>query len=84
MARRAGDNWYAATLTLTAKKGQLMPLSFLGEGTYAATVYSDKTKREIQIDTRIVTNKDTLTYDLSPESGYVVKFTPYTSTDERG
>ncbi len=84
LARRAGDNWYAATLTLTAKKGQTMPLSFLGEGTYEATVYSDKTKREIQIDTRIVTSDDTLTYDLPPESGYVVKFTPYTSTDERG
>ena len=74
MARRAGDVWYAATITKKARKGLSMPLDFLGEGQYEAEIYSDKAKRTLIITTMTVTKEDTLSYDLLTDSGYVVRF----------
>lgn len=74
IARKTGENWYAAALTLSAKTGQSMPLSFLEEGEYEAVIYSDKSKKEVSITTQTVTKNDTLTYDMQRQSGYVVKF----------
>lgn len=74
IARKKGENWYAAAITLSAKKGQTMSLDFLGEGQYEAVIYSEKNAREVNITTRLVTKNDTLTYDMQRQSGYVVKF----------
>ena len=73
IARRSGDNWYAATLTLKAKKSLNMPLSFLGEGTYEAIIYSAKGQKDIKVTKQTVTADDTLTYRVDAQSGYVVK-----------
>ena len=74
IARKAGDDWYAAALTLSEKKGQTMPLSFLGEGEYEAFIYSDNNDKEVTVDVQLVTRNDTLTYDMGRQSGYVVRF----------
>ena len=75
MARRAGDVWYAAVITQSARKGMSMPLKFLGEGEYEAVIYSDSTKSKLNVLTKEVNQYDILAFDLLPESGYVVKLT---------
>ena len=75
MARRSGDVWYVATITKAAKTDMSMSLDFLGEGEYEAVIYSDLRKRKLNIMTKSVTRNDSLTYDLLPDSGYVVKLT---------
>ena len=75
MARRSGDDWYAASITKEAKKGMSMPLTFLGEGEYEAVIYSDESYAKIKITTQAVTRYDILTYDMFEKSGYAVKFT---------
>lgn len=76
LARRAGENWYAAGLTLTAKENAALPLTFLGEGAYEAVIYRGESGGKADVTTQPVTRDDTLTFDLSPESGYVVRFVP--------
>ena len=78
MARRSGDVWYVATITKDAKKGMSLPLKFLGEGEYEAVIYSDANKKKLNVTTREVNKYDILTYDLLPDSGYVVKLTKKT------
>lgn len=74
IARKSGHNWYAATLTTGKKKTLSMPLSFLGEGTYEAIIYTAKGQNDIKITKQTVTADDTLNYGVDARSGYVVKF----------
>lgn len=72
IARRAGEDWYAASLTVKARKSCTMPLTFLDEGAYEATVYSDIDRTSVDIQTRTVTREDTLTYSMKKQSGFAV------------
>ncbi len=74
LARRSGNNWYAATITNSERKNLEMSLDFLGEGTYYAIIYSDISRTEVAMSCRAVTKKDTLTYSVQSKGGYIVKF----------
>ena len=76
LARRTGDVWYAASLTYSARSGQTLSLTFLGDGSYEAVVYRGDGAKEADCVTQTVTRSDTLTFDLPAESGYVVRFKP--------
>ena len=65
-------------ITKDEKKGMSLPLKFLGEGEYEAVIYSDANKKKLNVTTREVNKYDILTYDLLPDSGYVVKLTKKT------
>ena len=79
IARRSGEDWYAASVTENAKPGMKMPLSFLGDGAYEAVIYSDKTPTRLNITSQTVYADDELSYDMLKNGGYVVKFTKKSS-----
>lgn len=74
MARRSGDTWYASSISVGAKKNLEMKLDFLGDGEYFAIIYKDVAQTEIKMESRIVTNKDTISYELMKQGGFNVKF----------
>ena len=74
-ARRKGENWYLGAMTLQAKTYSV-PLTFLGDGTYHAYIYSDNAAGDnIVVSTQDVTSSDTLTLPLLANGGCSVKFT---------
>ena len=80
IARRTGDNWYASSMTLSARKGLEMDLSFLEDNAqYYAIIYSDVNRRDVEMATKIVTSKDKLAYDLLEHGGFNVKFIKITN-----
>ena len=79
VARQSADGaWYWAAMTVEPRRLE-QPLTFLGEGTYTATLYTDasdsaRDARALAIRTQTVTARDTLTLDLAAEGGSVVVF----------
>lgn len=62
----AMTNEQARTLTL--------PLSFLGKGSWTATIYTDgETPSDVRIDTRRLTRNDTLQLALAAGGGAAVR-----------
>ena len=82
MARRKGDNWWAAALANNEGGQQVIDLSFLDPGKkYEAVIYTDggekvKTRTQVAINTKKVKNTDKLTFDLAPRGGVAIKITP--------
>lgn len=73
-ARRNGENWYAAAMTINERTCE-MPLWFLEDGeTYYAYIYTDGEDGGIAVEKREVTNEDVLEFDLSYLGGCAVKF----------
>ncbi|MDO0917719.1 glycoside hydrolase family 97 catalytic domain-containing protein [Streptomyces sp. DT2A-34] len=82
VARRAGDTWYLGAMTNETSRTLSLPLSFLGGGTYTATVYADGTpgtspyRTPVVVSTRIVTAETTLSVAMAPAGGQAVVLTP--------
>lgn len=74
MARRSGDTWYASSISVSAKKNLEMKLDFLGDGEYYAIIYRDIAQTAIEMESRIVTKNDTISYELMKQGGFNVKF----------
>jgi alpha-glucosidase len=81
VARRSGKNWYLGGITnWTARKVNL-PLDFLGEGEFEATLYQDVTKdgekpNEVRIETRAVSSANKLDVILASGGGVAAVFRP--------
>ncbi|RYG45087.1 MAG: glycoside hydrolase family 97 protein, partial [Chitinophagaceae bacterium] len=78
-ARQKDGNWYLGAMTDTAARSFNIPLGFLGQGEYTATicedgVNADRYASDYIITDRIVTSKDSLPLKLQPGGGYVVRF----------
>ncbi|MEU0582434.1 glycoside hydrolase family 97 catalytic domain-containing protein [Streptomyces sp. NPDC006132] len=82
VARRSGSDWYLGAMTNESSRTLSLPLSFLGSGTYTATVYSDGTpgakpyQTPVVVGTRTVTAADTLDVAMAPAGGQAVVLTP--------
>lgn len=78
VVRRAGDNYYLGAGTDSEARTLTVPLSFLGEGTYIATVYADDPAdaTKVVISSRDVTAADTLTVEMAAAGGQAVTFLP--------
>ena len=81
IARRKGNNWYAGALTNRQGRTIILPLSFLGQGRYSATLYEDapdshflNNKESYRIRSREVTATDTLNITLAPGGGCGIRF----------
>lgn len=75
VARRSGEDWYLAAMTLTDRTEKLS-LSFLGDGTYTAYIFRDNEDGDgIELETRTVTKNDVLTAELLYGGGMAVKLT---------
>jgi len=78
-ARRKGDIWYLGVVTDIHARTLSQPLSFLGEGTYEATVFadapeSDQDAQAILIRNQTVSAKDRLSIPLARDGGMTVIF----------
>jgi alpha-glucosidase len=82
VARRNGSIWYLGAMTNETSRTLSLPLSFLGGGTYTATVYADGTpganpyQTPVVVDTRTVTRDDTLDVAMAPAGGQAVVLKP--------
>lgn len=80
LARRHGTDWFVGAMT-DASRTLTLPLHFLGDGVYNATVYTDEAHAAMRpteaTTTRMgLTAADTLTLRLAPGGGTAVHFTP--------
>ncbi|MER6125476.1 glycoside hydrolase family 97 catalytic domain-containing protein [Streptomyces sp. NPDC001795] len=82
VARRSGTTWYLGAMTNESARTLSIPLSFLGGGTYTATVYADGTpgsspyQTPVVVSTRTVTSATTLSVAMAPAGGQAVILRP--------
>lgn len=82
LARHTGDSWYLGAMTSWTPRKLRIPLDFLEPGKkYEAEIYADginadKVGSDYTRTKREVSSNDSLTADMAPGGGYVVKFTP--------
>lgn len=83
VARRSAKTWYLGVMTNEQPRQLELPLDFLGDGQFDATLYYDgepastKTPRpEITKRSQTVSSSDSLPVDLPARSGLTVIFTP--------
>ncbi|GCB47496.1 glycoside hydrolase family 97 protein [Streptomyces sp. NL15-2K] len=78
VARRGGSTWYLGAMTNETARTLPIPLSFLGSGTYTATVYADGTpgsspfRTPVVVGTRTVTSETTLDVTMAPAGGQAI------------
>ena len=80
LARRKGDVWYIASMTDWTPRDCTIDLSFLGEGSYEAEIFSDginadREATDYKKEVRIVTAKDKLNVQLAPGGGWTARIT---------
>ena len=81
VARRNGRDWYLGSITNWTPREITVPLRFLGEGNYTAQIYADaqdadQSPQHVSIETKNVSQKDTLTLHLAPGGGCAIRFVP--------
>jgi alpha-glucosidase len=83
MARqdRHSDDWFIGAVTNEDARDITIPLSFLGEGEWTATIYADAPDADWQskpyattIETRKVSAKDTIYMRLATGGGCAIRF----------
>ncbi len=77
-ARRKGTDWYIGAMTDSTARDISIPLQFLGEGSYEATICedganADRYPADYRLSEAVLTGKDHLKIHMAPGGGYVVK-----------
>jgi hypothetical protein len=85
MARRSGEEWYIGAMTDEESRTLTVPLDFLGEGKYLATIYADgrdadaiKNPYPVTISLQEVDALTKLEIWMAPGGGQAIKIAPYT------
>jgi alpha-glucosidase len=79
-ARRSGATWFLAAMCGPKAKTLRVPLSFLGDGQYQASLVRDDLKDDAKDGAAVVVESttqkstDSLTVDLRPGGGFVGRF----------
>ncbi|WP_369174044.1 glycoside hydrolase family 97 catalytic domain-containing protein [Streptomyces sp. R28] len=82
VARRHGDTWFLGAMTNETSRTLSLPLTFLGGGSYTATVYADGTpgtspyQTPVVVSTRTVTSATTLDVAMAPAGGQAIILKP--------
>jgi alpha-glucosidase len=82
VARRHGSAWYLGAMTNETARTLSIPLSFLGSGSYTASVYADGTpgsspfRTPVVVGTRTVTSETTLDVAMAPAGGQAIILRP--------
>lgn len=83
VARRSGETWFVGTITNQDGRTVDVPLSFLGDGPYEATIYSDgpdadpiENPTAMTVETTTVSAADTLEAEMVSGGGQAVKLSP--------
>lgn len=71
MARKSGNDWFVAGMTSSARTASV-PLTFLGSGSYTATIFSDSAAGQTQVSTQTVTSATTLSLPEIATGGVAV------------
>jgi len=76
-ARRKGDVWMLAVMNGGPARTIQVPLSFLGDGSYKASLVCDNQEKAdaVVLEDRTVQRSDTLTIDLADGGGFAGRFT---------
>ena len=82
VARMKDGIWFVGTLNNSNARALDLPLEFLGEGKYSATIYRDAEDADINPnhlvkEERVVTSKDIIRLPLASDGGAVIKITPF-------
>ena len=77
-ARRKGEEWFVGGMTDWSSRNFTIPLNFLSDGNYEATVCEDGINAErypsdYSIEIFDVTNKDSLNIQMAPGGGYLLR-----------
>ena len=75
-ARRNGTAWFLAVISSTKARILRVPLSFLGNGGYTATMVSDDVNDSgaVKMENKTLNHGDTLSIELR-DGGFVTRFT---------
>ncbi|MEV3914445.1 glycoside hydrolase family 97 protein [Streptomyces canus] len=82
VARRHGDTWYVGAMTNETSRTLSLPLTFLGGGTFTATVYADGTpgaspyQTPVVVNSRTVTSATALDVAMAPAGGQAIILKP--------
>lgn len=83
VARRSGDTWFVASLTDKEGRDLEIPLNFLSEGRYRATIYADgpdasytENRESYRVTEKVVRPDDTITAPLAPGGGHAMWLKP--------
>lgn len=81
IARRKGKDWYLGTINNSTPRTVTIPLGFLKEGNYTAEIYKDAPDavnhpNQLIRETKKVSSKDKLVFDLPSGGGEVVRIVP--------
>lgn len=81
VARRSGHDWYLGSITNWTARDISVPLDFLGSGTWTAQIYADasdadQVPKHVSIETKTVSQRDTLKLHLAPGGGCAIRFAP--------
>lgn len=77
-ARKKDGNWYVGAMTDSVSRTFEIPLDFLEQGEYEATICADginadRYASDYKITSRVVTSKEKLSFIMQPGGGYVVR-----------
>jgi alpha-glucosidase len=76
-ARRSGKDWYVGAMTDETPRTLDIPLAFLGNGRFTATLWQDgTTPTDVAATTRIVTARDRLNLTLAGSGGAAIRLVP--------
>ena len=78
-AKRKGNTWFAGALTNWDARTVDVPLTFLGDGTYKAIIFSDgvnadRNAEDYKVTTQTVTKNDVLKAVMQPGGGWAARF----------
>jgi alpha-glucosidase len=76
-ARRSGDMWMLAVMSAGPARTIRVPLSFLGDGSYKASLVRDNKEKAdaVVLENTTAQRSDTLTIDLADGGGFLARFT---------
>ena len=76
-ARRSGDMWMLAVMSAGPARTIRVPLSFLGDGSYKASLVRDNKEKAdaVVLEDKALQRSDTLTIDMADGGGFLARFT---------
>ncbi len=79
-ARRHGSDWFIAGITDSAARDLTLPLSFLPNGNYTATIYKDGINAErnaidYMIEEKTLTANHALNLHIAPAGEFMIRLT---------
>ncbi len=81
LARRKSGNWYIGGMNDWTERTVELDLSFLGDGQFSATIYSDgenagTNPKELNVETKEISKQDKIGLKMASGGGFAIEITP--------